>query len=220
MSKLDKLRMNILEYAFEIGTIDIRNDALITLASGQRSPVYCYWKDFALTNKGGRLLEKAFNELWKGGLKDKFEDRPTHSFGVPMGAVIPAYQFAQGCGLETLVLRPEPKDHGGDKGSKLLGLVSCGSHKVVIIEDTVTSGGSAVAAQGEVHSLGHKAIGLVTIFCYDPEKMKTLFQTVGGTFVFESLLSLDDIKNFLRTKTDDPEYSKYMSLLDFTFKID
>lgn len=111
----------------------------IVLASGKRSTFYIQGKKITLHPEGLYLLSMLLLEDLKkypeitaiGGL----------TLGAdPIASAMAALSFQTGQNLNAFLVRKEKKDHG--VGSQIEGEISAGE-KVAIIEDTVTTGGSA-----------------------------------------------------------------------------
>lgn len=129
----------------------------IVLASGKRSDFYIQGKKVTLHPEGLNLMARLF-------LKD-LEKYPeiTAIGGLTMGAdpiasAMAAISFETGQNLNAFLVRKEAKDHG--VGSRIEGEISEGE-KVAIIEDTVTTGGSARKA---IHAV--LEVGAVPIVVY------------------------------------------------------
>ena len=122
----------------------------ITLVSGKRSDFYIQGKKVTLHPEGLNLMSRLL-------LKD-LENYPeiTAIGGLTMGAdpiasAMAALSFDTGQNLNAFLVRKEAKGHG--VGSRIEGEISAGE-KVAIIEDTVTTGGSARKAIEAVLEVG------------------------------------------------------------------
>ena len=85
--------------------------------------------------------------------------------GLTMGADPVAYaiaraSFANPPVLDAFSVRKEAKDHG--RGRRIEGCFTAGTH-VVVVEDTITSGGSALSAIEAVSAEGGKVVGVVAV---------------------------------------------------------
>ena len=122
----------------------------IVLASGKRSTFYIQGKQVTLHPEGLYLLARLLLlDLAKypevtaiGGL----------TLGAdPIASAMTALSFVTGQNLKAFLVRKEPKGHG--VGSQIEGDLQAGE-KVAIIEDTVTTGGSARRAIDAVVAVG------------------------------------------------------------------
>jgi orotate phosphoribosyltransferase len=143
------------------------------LASGQRSSYYIDCRLTTMSAEGmvliGRMGLAAIRaQGW----------RPRAVGGLTMGADPVAYAIAaasQGTDLEmdAFSVRKEPKAHG--TGQQIEGNLSAGDD-VAIVEDVITSGGSARKAIAAVEGAGGRVVGMVAVV--DREE--------GGRAVLES----------------------------------
>lgn len=131
----------------------------IVLASGKRSTFYINGKDVTLHPEGLWLLSKLMLEELKklpqvtaiGGL----------TLGAdPIASAICALSHESGQNLSAFLVRKEPKGHG--TGSRIEGALSKGQ-KVAIIEDTVTTGGSARKAIDAVREVGAEVVAVLAL---------------------------------------------------------
>ena len=131
----------------------------ITLASGKKSDFYINGKRVTLHPEGlwliGRLLLeelKNFPEVTAvGGL----------TLGAdPMASAVAALSHETGQNLNAFLVRKEAKDHG--TGSRIEGDLEPGE-KVAILEDTVTTGGSALKAVKAVVEAGAEPVVVMAI---------------------------------------------------------
>jgi len=135
----------------------------IVLASGKRSTFYINGKKVSLHPEGLWLIAKL--------LLDKLKRHPeiTAVGGLTIGAdplasAVAALSFETGQNLKAFLVRKEAKGHG--TGSKIEGDLDKGE-KVAILEDTVTTGGSALKAIEAVREVG--AVPVVVMAIADRE---------------------------------------------------
>ena len=133
------------------------------LASGKRSTFYINGKKVSLHPEGLWLIAKL--------LLDKLKRHPeiTAVGGLTIGAdplasAVAALSFETGQNLKAFLVRKEAKGHG--TGSKIEGDLDKGE-KVAILEDTVTTGGSALKAIEAVREVG--AVPVVVMAIADRE---------------------------------------------------
>jgi len=131
----------------------------ITLASGKKSTFYVNGKKVSLHPEGlwliGRLMLdalRAFPDVTAvGGL----------TLGAdPIASAIAALSFETGQQLSAFLVRKEAKGHG--TGSRIEGDLERGQ-RVAIVEDTVTTGGSARSAIEAVREVGAVPVVVLTI---------------------------------------------------------
>jgi orotate phosphoribosyltransferase len=149
---LERLRRLLLERSVR------RGDFL--LASGQRSSYYIDCRLTTMSAEGQRLIGRLG---WRA-IKD-VGWRPTAVGGLTMGADPVAYAIAAASWGSDLVMdafsvRKEPKDHG--TGRVIEGGFAAGDG-VVVIEDVITTGGSARRAITAVEEAGGRVLGVLAV---------------------------------------------------------
>jgi len=131
-----------------------------TLASGAHSSWYIDCRLTTMSGAGQRLIGPLG---WQAILAAGW--RPTAIGGLTMGADPIAYAIAAASvdtalPLDAFSVRKEAKRHG--TGRRIEGNFAAGA-KVVIIEDVITSGGSALNAISAVREEGGEVLGLLAL---------------------------------------------------------
>jgi orotate phosphoribosyltransferase len=152
VSDADQLRRLLLERSVRRGDF--------VLASGQRSSFYIDCRPTAMSAEGqvliGRLgLAALLAEGW----------HPRTVGGLTMGADPVAYAIAAaswsgGQPIDAFSVRKEAKEHG--TGRQIEGNFQAGD-PVVVIEDVITSGGSAERALSAVVDAGGQVLGVLAV---------------------------------------------------------
>jgi orotate phosphoribosyltransferase len=130
------------------------------LASGARSSYYVDCRTTTTSAEGQFLVGQLGWELLRAsGLE------PVAVGGLTMGADPVAYAIAHtswGSGepVDAFSVRKQPKDHG--TGKRIEGNFAPG-RRVVVIEDVITSGGSALQACDAVEAEGGKVLGVLAL---------------------------------------------------------
>ena len=158
----------------------------IVLASGKRSTFYINGKKVSLHPEGLWLIAKLLLERLKkhpeitavGGLTIGAD---------PLASAVAALSFETGQNLKAFLVRKEAKGHG--TGSRIEGDLERGE-KVAILEDTVTTGGSAKKAIEAVVEAG--AIPVVVMAIADREDPDA--DAFRREFRVECLLTLSEIR--------------------------
>ncbi|MBO8176467.1 MAG: orotate phosphoribosyltransferase [Bacillus sp. (in: Bacteria)] len=149
----------IVEQLLEIGAVFLQPKNPFTWSSGIRSPIYC---DNRLT-LSYPVLRKTIAEELVGLIKEKFSDveviAGTATAGIPHATLV-----SDRLELPLVYVRSKPKDHG--KGNQIEGRVQKGQ-KVVVIEDLISTGGSALKAAQALQQAGAQVAGIVSIFTYE-----------------------------------------------------
>lgn len=131
-----------------------------TLASGRRSSYYIDARRTTMSGRGQLLIGRV-------GLAslDARSWRPDAVGGLTLGADPVAYAIAHAAAredraLEAFTVRKEAKAHGA--GRQVEGPVEPGA-RVVVIEDVVTTGGSALRAIDALRGFGATVIGVLAL---------------------------------------------------------
>ena len=150
--QLERLRRLLLERSVRRGDF--------VLSSGQRSTYYIDCRLTTMTAEGQRLIgELGWRALRNAGW------RPRAVGGLTMGADPVAYAVAGASfGTEMVVdafsVRKEAKSHG--TGRVIEGSFAEGDD-VVIVEDAITTGGSAQRAIASVEAAGGRVLGVLAV---------------------------------------------------------
>ncbi|MGD8869345.1 MAG: orotate phosphoribosyltransferase [Gemmatimonadales bacterium] len=131
-----------------------------TLASGRKSRYYVDARMTTLSAEGQALIGAlGLQAIDMAGLK------PEAVGGLTMGADPIAYaiahrSFLDGRPIDAFTVRKQPKDHGA--GRQIEGCLEAG-RSVVVIEDTITSGGSALRACQVVDEAGAEILAVLAL---------------------------------------------------------
>ncbi len=142
----------------------IRSRALkfgqFTLTSGKKSSYYLDLKQVTLHPEGTRLIGLGILELLEAtwGLPDAVGGMAVGAD--PITAAVVTIAGLTGKRVLGFLVRKDPKGHG--TAQYLEGPVAAGQ-KVVIVEDVVTTGGSALAAAQRAREFGLEVVGVVGI---------------------------------------------------------
>ena len=129
-----------------------------TLASGKKAKFYLDCRKVTLDSAGA-------NQIAEGILEMIGDTRPDAVGGMAIGAdpitgAVITVAGRQGKALRGFIVRKEAKAHG--KGRDVEGPVNPGD-QVIIVEDVVTTGGSALQAIEKVEAAGIKVLGVMAI---------------------------------------------------------
>ncbi|MDG2220572.1 MAG: orotate phosphoribosyltransferase [Rubripirellula sp.] len=122
-----------------------------TLASGKKASYYLDCRNLTLHPQGANLIAAGMLEVMQssGTLPDAVGGMAIGAD--PITASIVTIAGQQNLPLKGFMVRKEPKDHG--TGKQVEGPVQPGQH-VVIVEDVITSGGSAIKAVEAARKFG------------------------------------------------------------------
>ncbi|TDM15042.1 orotate phosphoribosyltransferase [Macrococcus bovicus] len=191
------LKEEIAKRLLEIEAVSLSPDEPFTWASGIKSPIYC---DNRLTMSYPEVRDEVAEGLVTL-IKEHFSDveviAGTATAGIPHAAFV-----AQKMALPMSYVRSSSKKHG--KGNQIEGLVKPGQ-KVVVIEDLISTGGSAIDAADALKEHGAEVLGIVAIFSYQLNKGQERLAAAGYPYYtlsdFDSLIKVAaDLK---RIKEED-----------------
>lgn len=152
MNPHDRLQALLVERSLRLGEF--------TLASGARSTYYIDARRTTMTAEGqalvGRLGWQAIRDV---GL------RPTHVGGLTLGADPVSYAIAHRSWLESdpidaFTVRKSAKEHG--TGQRIEGGLPAGA-RVVVVEDSLTTGGSALQAIEVLRAHGVEVLAVLSV---------------------------------------------------------
>jgi orotate phosphoribosyltransferase len=134
----------------------------VTLASGKTSDFYIDGKQTTLHPEGALLVGPAFLDLIDAtGLPVEAVGGPTLGAD-PIVAVVAAESFRRGRPMPAFIIRKAPKGHGTGQWIEGMGNLRPGM-KVAIVEDTMTTGGSALTAAEKAREAG---LEVVLVACH------------------------------------------------------
>lgn len=143
------------------GAVVVSPETPFTWASGYKMPIYIDNRCLISSPKARAAIKNAFLAAiaTNGAQYDAVA-------GVATGAIPHATTLADALGLPLLYVRPKPKDHGAGRQVEggLPGSIS--GKKVLLIEDTISTGGSAVGAIDALRKEGAIVDDVRVIFHY------------------------------------------------------
>ena len=168
--------MSPIDYAkllVSIGAVELRTDpaSWFTWASGERAPIYCDNRVVISYPAVRTQIADGLAAAIRRTHPDAQVIAGTATAGIPHAAWV-----AERLDLPMVYVRGSAKDHGKAKrveGGALRG------ERVVLIEDLVSFGGSALAACDALTAEGGKVIGVQAIFSYGFPKAAERFAAAG-----------------------------------------
>lgn len=135
-----------------------------TLASGRQSDLYVDVKQTALHPRGARLLGQALLERVRKAAPEAVAVAGVALGGVPLCTAVAMASDTDGVGspLPALVVRKQAKEHGTAAAIEGADNVGAGA-AVVLLEDTVTSGGSSIRALDRLREAGYRPVALIAV---------------------------------------------------------
>lgn len=145
-----------------IGAVFLRPEQPFTWASGIKSPIYC---DNRLTLSAPSVREKIEEGLAQ--LVRKYYPECEMLMGTSTAGIAHAAITATILDLPMGYVRGEAKTHG--RTNRIEGRMEPGT-KVVVIEDLISTGGSAIDVVEALRKEGADVLGIVSIFTYGMKK--------------------------------------------------
>ena len=164
-----------------IGAVFLRPDDPFTWASGIKSPIYC---DNRLTLSAPAVREKV--EAGLASLVKKHFPECQMLMGTSTAGIAHAAITATLLGLPMGYVRGEAKSHG--RTNRIEGKLEPGA-KVVVVEDLISTAGSAIEVVNALREEGADVLGIVSIFTYGIKK--GLERLAAANTVNYSLSNLD-----------------------------
>ena len=141
-----------------IGAVFLRPQEPFTWASGIKSPIYCDNRLTLSAPKVRQQIENGLAELVRQYYPDCEMLMGTSTAGIAHAAIT-----ATLLGLPMGYVRGEAKTHG--RANQIEGRMEPGC-KVVVIEDLISTGGSAIDVVEALREAGANVLGIVSIFTY------------------------------------------------------
>ncbi|KMJ58574.1 orotate phosphoribosyltransferase [Bacillus sp. LL01] len=155
------MNKTLAEDLLEIKAVFFQPNDPFTWSSGIKSPIYC---DNRLTISYPRVrknIAESLSRLIAENFSDVQVVAGTATAGIPHAALV-----SNELNLPMCYVRSKAKAHG--KGNQIEGRVEAGQ-KVVVVEDLISTGGSAIAAVQALREAGCEVLGVVAIFTYGLE---------------------------------------------------
>lgn len=161
-----------------------------TLSSGQKSAYYLNGKPVSLSAEGALAIGQLFFSL----LPDEIEAVAGLTLGAdPLVSAVTVVSAYENRPLSGIIVRKKPKGHGTNaylEGKKLPSKA-----KVVVLEDVVTTGNSALFAVEQLQTVGYEVTEILAIV--DREQGgKELYQEKG--IKFQALFSITEVQKYAK----------------------
>ena len=177
------MEKTIAEQLLSIGAVFLRPEEPFTWASGIKSPIYCDNRLILSAPQARNIVEQAIADK----VKEKFPEAQM-LMGTSTAGIAHAAIAATILGMPMGYVRGEAKTHG--RNNKIEGKMDPGT-KVVVIEDLISTGGSAIEVVEALREAGAQVLGIVSIFTYGMKKGLERI-AAAGTVNF-SLSNLDTL---------------------------
>ena len=156
------MEKKVAKLLMDIQAVFLRPNEPFTWASGIKSPIYC---DNRLTLSYPRVrdvIEQGLADIVKAKYPQVEVIAGTSTAGIAHGALV-----ANILDLPMAYVRASAKDHG--RNNQIEGRIEKGA-KVVVIEDLISTGGSAIDVVNVLREHGAEVLGIVSIFTYGLQK--------------------------------------------------
>ena len=147
-----------------IGAVFLRPDEPFTWASGIKSPIYCDNRLILTAPEVRNGVESALADMIKREFPEAGVLMGTATAGIAHAAIA-----AHILGLPMGYVRSGNKDHG--RQNRIEGRLVPGE-KVVVVEDLISTGGSALEAVEALREAGAEVLGIAALFTYGMAKGK------------------------------------------------
>ncbi|MCC3357532.1 orotate phosphoribosyltransferase [Bacillus sp. REN16] len=142
----------------EIGAVFLQPNDPFTWSSGLKSPIYCDNRMTLSFPDVRQNIAKGLSEVIQTYYPEADVIAGTATAGIPHAAWV-----SDVLDLPMCYVRSKAKAHG--KGNQIEGKIVKGQ-KVVVIEDLISTGGSAITAAEALREAGCEVLGIVAIFSY------------------------------------------------------
>ena len=164
-----------------IGAVFLRPQEPFTWASGIKSPIYCDNRLILSAPSVRKVVEQAIADTVKQRFPEVEMLMGTSTAGIAHAAIA-----ATILDLPMGYVRGEAKSHG--RNNRIEGRLEPGC-KVVVIEDLISTAGSAIEVVDALREAGAEVLGIVSIFTYGMKK--GLDRLAAAKVVNYSLSNLD-----------------------------
>ncbi|MDO5715444.1 MAG: orotate phosphoribosyltransferase [Tissierellia bacterium] len=174
---------NIAKILLDIEAVSLSPDEPFIWASGIKSPIYCDNRLILSHPKQREEVENSLVQLIKNEFEEVEYIMGTATAGIPHGAIV-----AHKMNLPMGFVRSSSKDHG--KQNQIEGKIIKDA-KVVVLEDLISTGGSAIDSALALRKAGFQVLGIASIFTYQLPQAKENFKKADLRYV--SLSNYDEL---------------------------
>ena len=159
---MEQIERNVARALLSIRAVFLRPDEPFTWASGIKSPIYCDNRLILTAPEARDGVEMALAQT----IQRKYPDAEV-LMGTATAGIAHAAIAAHILGLPMGYVRSGAKDHG--RRNRIEGRLEPGQ-KVVVVEDLISTGGSAIEAVEALREAGAEVLGIVSLFTYGMQK--------------------------------------------------
>jgi len=183
MHSLKEIAAKLARIALDIGAIRLSPEAPFTWASGYRMPVYNDNRLLLGNHEHRLLVARGF----EAALAENQIETDVVA-GTATAGIAPATTLADRLRKPLIYVRPQAKKHG--MNNRIEGILQPGQ-RVVMIEDLISTGGSALAAVAAVREAGGEVAHCLSIFKYGFREAEEAF--TARACRLRSLLTFDEL---------------------------
>ncbi|MBN8207413.1 orotate phosphoribosyltransferase [Bacillus sp. NTK071] len=195
---------SIAKALLDIEAVSLQPKQPFTWSSGLLSPIYCDNRLTLSYPKVRKEIAQGLVTIIRNHYPEAEVIAGTATAGIPHAAWV-----SDSMELPMVYVRGSAKGHG--KGNVIEGKVSKGQ-KVVVIEDLISTGGSAIEAVKQLQSAGAEVLGVAAIFTYGMEKGTEQF--AKEQIAWQTLTNFDELLTSA-VETGMIEKREVQSLLDW-----
>lgn len=163
-----------------VGAVALRPDAPFTWASGRLAPIYCDNRLTLADPALRRAVAARFADALAGADLRFAGEAPTVVAGTATAGIPHATLLADRLSLPLVYVRAAAKAHG--TGRRVEGRLPEGA-RAVVVEDTVSTGGSSLAAVDALRAEGAAVDTMVALFTYGFDAAAEAFHAAGVRLV-------------------------------------
>ncbi|MBR2349399.1 MAG: orotate phosphoribosyltransferase [Clostridia bacterium] len=156
------LATDVAKALLSIKAVFLRPAEPFTWASGIKSPIYCDNRLTLSVPAVRKIIENGIASVIKEQYPDCEVVMGTSTAGIPHAAIV-----SEILDLPMGYVRGGNKEHG--RGNRIEGADPNGK-KVVVVEDLISTGGSAIEVVNALREAGANVLGIVSIFTYEMKK--------------------------------------------------
>ena len=209
---MQEINRNIAKGLLSIGAVFLRPDDPFTWASGIKSPIYC---DNRLTLTSPKVRDDVENSLAQ--VVKEFYPECEVLMGTSTAGIAHAAITGHILDMPMGYVRSGNKDHG--RNNRIEGKLEKGQ-KVVVIEDLISTGGSAIDVIDALREAGAEVLGIASIFTYgmakglkrlDDAEVKNIsltnFDTITEVAAEEGYIAKEDIARLIQFRNNPDDES-------------
>lgn len=155
---MENTEIKVAKALLSIKAVFLRPSEPFTWASGIKSPIYCDNRLTLSYPEIRKIIENGLADIIRREYPECEAVMGTSTAGIPHAAIV-----GEILNLPMGYVRSENKSHG--RNNKIEGVVPTGK-KVVVIEDLISTGGSAIEVVNSLREVGAEVLGIASIFTY------------------------------------------------------